>query len=474
MKALRRNLKRVTAVLLLLFVLLGAYGAYSLHTYGNRWFASNVNTFARQKKQDVKAGNVYDRQGYLLAASTESSRLYAEDAAVRRAMVHMLGDTTKNVSNGVESFMSVYLYGFRATFPERAQSYFAGVKRTGDSVLLTADAQLSAYASSLFPSGKAGALVVMNYKTGEVLCELSFPQFDPLSVTESTKQDPQKPFYNRAVQGLYAPGSTFKIVTALSALENLPSAQTRAFQCTGLLQLGEHYITDAGTRLEENKLTSHGQLTLRRAFQVSCNNTFARLALEIGDEKLLETAERLGFNDNFLFRDLVVENSSYPLKNRTDKEIAWTGAGQSALLVTPMHMCMITSAVANGGVMMEPMLLSQVLRADGQVREEFAPRAYGTVMTGEQADVLKEWMRAVVTGGTGTRADIAGAKVCGKTGSAEKDGQEETDAWFVGFLDEDEAPYALSVVVENAGGGGSVAAPIAKKVFEYLLGGAAR
>lgn len=471
MKALRKNLKRAALVLLSLFVLLGAWGAYSLGTFGNRWFASNVNTYARQQKQHVQAGSVYDRSGFLLAAAGENGRVYAENEQVRRAMVHMLGDSSQNVSNGVESFMSVYLYGFRASFLSRAQAYFSGNTLQGDSLVLTADAALSAYIASVFPEGKAGAVVVMNYKTGEMLAELSFPNFDPMQVTQSTKSDPMKPFYNRAVQGLYAPGSTFKVVTAASALQNLADAQSRSFQCTGLLQLGEHYITDAGTRMEENKITSHGQLTLRRAFQVSCNNTFARIALEIGDEALRETAEKLGFNDNFLFRDLVVENSSYPLNNRTDKEIAWTGAGQSALLCTPMHMCMITSAVANDGVMMEPMLLEKVLKPGGEARSTFEPRIYDTVMDAQTASVLQDYMRAVVTGGTGSAAHVGGAQVCGKTGSAEKDGQEMTDAWFVGYLDEEDAPYALSVVVENAGGGGSVAAPVAGQIFTWLLKG---
>lgn len=471
MKALRKNIKRLALVLVGLFALLAVYGAYSLSTYGNRWFASSANTFVRQKKQDVTAGNVYDAKGVLLATTGENGRVYAEDAAVRAAMVHVLGDSAANVSNGVESFMSTYLYGFNASFLERADAYFTGRMLQGDQVQLTVDSALGAYIASLFPEGKAGAVVVMNYKTGAVISELSFPNFDPMNVTADTKNDPQKPFFNRAVQGLYAPGSTFKIVTAASALENISGIETRSFQCTGLYQIGEHMITDAGTNIAENRITSHGQLTLLRAFQVSCNNTFAQLSLELTDMKLRKTAEEMGFNVNFLFRDLVVENSSYPTANRTDKEIAWTGAGQSELLVSPMHMCMITSAVANDGMMMEPRLLQQVVSSSGKVRISFTSREYGQVMDVEIADTLQEYMRAVVTGGTGTRAAVSGYTVCGKTGSAEKDGQEETDAWFVGYLDEAEAPYAVTVVVENAGGGGSVAAPIAQDIFEYLLKG---
>ena len=188
--------------------------------------------------------------------------------------------------------------------------------------------------------------------------------------------------------------------------------------------------------------------------------TFARIALTLGDQKLRRTAEDFGFNDNFLFRDLIVENSSYPTVNRTDGEIAWTGAGQSALQA---------SAVANRGVMMEPRMLLRAASQGGSVREEFSAKVYRKPLTESQAGVLKEYMRAVVTGGTGTAAQIPGVKVCGKTGSAELDSQKDTNAWFVGFLDEEKSPYALAVVVEDAGGGGAVAAPIARQLFQWLL-----
>lgn len=132
-------------------------------------------------------------------------------------------------------------------------------------------------------------------------------------------------------------------------------------------------------------------------------------------------------------------------------------------------MCMISAAVANGGVMMEPRLLKKAVAQNGTVRAEFSEKVYRRVMSSENAALMKEYMRSVITGGTGTRAAISGVKVCGKTGSAELDTQENTNAWFIGFLDEEDAPYALSIVVEDAGGGGSVAAPIARQIFEWLL-----
>lgn len=470
MKQLRKNILRIALLLCGLFALLAGYGAYSIATYGNRWFASTANTFVRTQKKNVIAGDILDRNGVVLATTRDGQRVYAQDAAARKATVHVVGDSGSNVNNGAESFFSAYLYGFNMSFLERLGCAVKGQARQGDNVQLTIDSTLASYVASIFPSGKSGAVVVMNYKNGEVLTQQSFPNFDPQNITASVKEDAQKPFYNRAVQGLYAPGSTFKVVTAESALENYQDATTMAFYCDGQLQVGAQVITDAGTDLLAGKITQHGQLNLLRAFQVSCNNTFAQLALKLGDAKLRKTAETFGFNDNFLFRDLVVENSSYPTANRTDREIAWTGAGQSALVATPMHMCMIAAGVANGGVMMEPRMLKEAVAQNGTVRAAFAEKVYRRVMPAQNADLLKEYMRAVVTGGTGTRAAISGVKVCGKTGSAELDNQENTNAWFIGFLDEPDAPYAIAIVVEDAGGGGSVAAPVARQIFQWLLG----
>ena len=469
MKQLRKNIRRVAACLCALFVLLAAWGAYSITTYGNRWFASSANTFARTRKKNVIAGDILDRNGVILATTNDGSRVYQADLLARKATVHVIGDSGSNVNNGVESFLASYLYGFNMSFLERLSYAVRGQERRGDDLKLTIDSRLATYAASIFPAGKAGAIVVMNYQTGEVLTEQSFPNFDPQNITYAVKTDSQKPFFNRAVQGLYTPGSTFKIITAASFMENNADYAGRAFQCTGQLQLGNRVVTDAGTVLSEGKITQHGQLSLLRAFQVSCNNTFAQLALELGDLKLRKTAESFGFNDNFLFRDLVVENSSYPTENRSEGEIAWTGAGQSALTASPLHLCMVASAVANGGVMMEPKLLLAATAPGGNQRAALTPKVYRRALTDAQAEVLKDYMRAVVTGGTGTAAAVAGKKVCGKTGSAEIDTQENTNAWFVGFLDEEASPYALAIVVENAGGGGSVAAPLARQIFTWML-----
>ena len=169
----------------------------------------------------------------------------------------------------------------------------------------------------------------------------------------------------------------------------------------------------------------------------------------------------------------MVENSSYPTTNRTQFEIAWSGAGQSAITASPMHMCMVAAAIANGGVMMEPRLLQDVTSASGVNRLKFTSATYRTALSYSLAEEIKGYMAAVVQSGTAKQAAVSGLTICGKTGSAESndDGRPVTHGWFIGFIDDDDYPYAVAVLVEDVNdgdGGGSVAAPIAQDIFTYL------
>ena len=388
----------------------------------------------------------------MLATTVDGKRVYQADEAARRAVVHVLGDDQGQVSNGVEGFQTAYLYGFKATLAERIGALFSGGPRQGDTVILTIDSRLCTAITRYFESrplsrGKNGAAVVMNYATGEVLAMVSLPSFDPLA-------------------SLYPPGSTFKIITTAAALEHIPNAATLPIQCGGGVLVDGQAIRDFGNAV-------HGTLSLRNAFVKSCNNAYAMLAMTMKDAALRKTAEAFGFNDNFLFRDLVVENSVYPAGTRSQFEVATSGFGQSSLGVTPMHMCLVAAAVANDGQMMEPVLLQQVNTPSGSLRQLFESRPYRQALTAGNAAVLQDYMKAVVTSGTGTRARVSGLSIAGKTGSAESSrrGKPVTHGWFVGYIDSEELPYAVAVVVENiedGEGGGSVAAPIAADIFTYL------
>ena len=470
MKQQRFRFRVMAFLLIALLLLAGAYGVYSVSTYGSRWFGSSYNTRYRAAKKTVIPGDILDRNGVVLAtADSEGKRTYPTDWFTRSAMVHVVGDLNGNVANTVDSFQASYLWGFETTLEERIEALRSGQKRRGDNVSLTVDSALqtkiaAAFANMENTTGKAGAAVVMNYQTGEVLALLSVPTFDPLGSMDSVKNDPQHPFWNRALQSVQAPGSTFKIITAVSALQNLKDATSHEFDCsTGATKIMDQLIRDYGYE-------HHGMVSLARAFRVSCNNSFAQAALLIGDKKLRQTAEDFGFNDNFLFRDLVVENSRYPTAHRNSFEIAWSGVGQSQVAATPLHMCMISAAIANDGVMMEPRLLSRVQSPAGVVRSRTSSRVYRTACSKETAQILDGYMKDVIQSGTGTRAKVDGLTIAGKTGSAEgsSNGLDVTHAWFTGYIDSDLYPYAVCVLVEEGGTGGSVAAPVAQKIFSYL------
>ena len=212
-------------------------------------------------------------------------------------------------------------------------------------------------------------------------------------------------------------------------------------------------------------------MDLRSAFVESCNVSFATLGYELGQGALLRTAEAFGFNDDFTFSDVMLYASRFPKDIGSVSELAWSGVGQGRVLVTPLHMAMIAGAVANGGVMMEPKLVRQVTGSTGLPRLRVSPGVYRRVMSASTASIIGGYMRDVVTSGTGTRARIQGYTVCGKTGSAETsdDKTVETDAWFVGYLDEEEYPYAVAVVLEQAGSGGNLAATLAAKALSEAI-----
>lgn len=464
MKLIRQNIRLIATVLCVLLISLVVYGAYSISTQGSRWFSSGANKYLRRTKANVTAGNIVDRANVLLATTDNTGkRVYSSDEAVRRAIVHVVGDNANNIAYGAESFMADHLYAFNESYLERLAQGLQGKMRRGYDIRLSVDSRLSKKAYSLFPKDKSGAIVVMNYRTGELLALQSYPSFDPMNLTQLDKDNPLKPFWNRATKWISAPGSAFKVITLAGALQHIPDAVNKTFHCSGELVLENTTVTDANNAV-------HNDLNLKKALALSCNIAFSQAILEMGDKNLQQTASNFGFGDYFLFSDLVVENSVYPTTDRTEKEIAWTGPGQSRLQVTPLHMCMVAAAIANDGIMMEPKLLLGVTNNAGVSRFDFFAREHRIALDKSTADTIADYMREVVRTGTGTRAGVSGIPVCGKTGSAQIDGQRETNAWFVGFIDDPKYPFAVCVVVEDAGGGGSAAAPIAGELFKFMTG----
>ena len=257
----------------------------------------------------------------------------------------------------------------------------------------------------------------------------------------------------------------FKIVTLASALDYDPNVVRQIFTCSGTWEY------EGGSIVCMSGRTAHGDVTLKQAFAKSCNVTFGKLAYQLGTDRLRATAEAFGFNENFKFGDFVVYNSSFPAEMRNMNGLVWAGIGQGEVLVTPLHMAMISGAVANGGVMMQPYLVKNITTSLGQTTRKGASSAYRQVMSASTASTIAEYMYETVKSGTATRGAVSGYTVCGKTGSAETsdDKTKETNAWYTGFLFENDHPYAVSVVIEEGGAGGNLAAETAAKALKSAI-----
>ena len=473
MKRQRFRFRFIALLLFACFLLVGLYGLRSVRVYGTRWFSHAGNTRLAALKSEIIQGDILDRNGIVLATTQEGKRVYHSDAATRSALVHVIGDRAGNIAGSVESFQAGYLYGFQSSLLDAINHLIRREERRGNTLELTVDAELSASVAGWFSShpttrGKSGAAIAMNYLTGEVLCLVSLPDYDPDHATPEAIAALDQPYWNRATQALIPPGSTFKTVTAAAFLRRFPDALSRTWHCDGSLPVTETYsVKDFGGAV-------HGDLGLRDAYLHSCNSVFASMALTLGNDALRSAAESFGFNENFLFRDLVVTNSVYPREDQSPEALAASGFGQSAIAATPMHVCLIAAAVANQGVMPEPRLLKNVRAASGATVLSLSPAAFRTVCSGEVAARLQSMMKDVVQrGGSGSRAAVTTLDICGKTGTAESTlhGEKVNYGWFTGFNAQKDLPVALCVLVEDipeGETGGTTAAVIAGNLFTWF------
>jgi len=468
MRELRRNMRVLSVLLVLALLGLSCFFGYTVFTQGSRWMVNQYNPRMTSAKKRVTAGNITDRTGMILAQTdSKGRRVYVQDNTMRRALSQTVGDTMGMSGTGVETFHAGFLYGMTGSIIDRTWQYIKGIETRGDNIELTVDAKLTKYASQQFPSKYEGAIAVINYKTGEVLAMVSKPDYDPSKVSnrKSAPSGGGTAYLNRVLQGQYPPGSTFKMVTCAAALEYLPDSQTRTFACEGSRAYGDGRVIDFGGG------KPHGDLSLKTAFTKSCNVTFAGLGYELGEDLMRRKAEAMGFNDNFRFRDLVVYPSSYPTPTRDVHELVWSADGQGRVLTTPLHMAMIAGAIASGGQMMEPVMISQVYGVGGIPRLRPTTGAYKRILDSASAETLKEYMLDVVKSGSGTAAAIKNYSVGGKTGTAQvsDSGKTRDTAWYVGFVADNRYPYAIAVVVEKGGTGGERAAPIAAKVLKKAI-----
>ncbi len=382
-----------------------------------------------------------------------------------------VGYSTKG-KTGLESLANFYLMESNANPITQVVNEITETKSLGDNVVTTLDAGMQQVAYEAL-GDRQGAVIAVNPSTGELLCMVSRPGFDPNTIVQDwddivNNHASEAPLLNRCTQGLYAPGSTFKIVTALEYMREHPQDwQDFRFDCDGAYQDDEdvRYVVHCYGGEE------HGTEDLSSAFANSCNAAFSKIGTLLDPEKLLSTGNDLLFN-----QDLPIDlSSSRSRLQLTADSGTWTmmqtAIGQGETMMSPLHEVLLSAAIANGGVLAEPKLLTQVQSADGKVVKTFESTGQRTLMSASEASNLGSFMRRVVTEGTASALRDASYAAAGKTGSAEvsKDGSTITNAWFTGYAPYEQPEIAVCVIVEDGETGGRTAAPIARKVMDYWL-----
>jgi peptidoglycan glycosyltransferase len=343
--------------------------------------------------------------------------------------------------------------------------------------------------------GKCGAAVVLNPKTGAVYVMASSPTYNPnkiespngyASIIHAPAACPgsSAALLNRATQGLYSPGSTFKTVTAAAALDSGKYTADSRFYDPGYCELYGQRVYNAGNP-DQNGPEQYGNVTFVQAFQHSINAVFCNVGKTLGAKRVLDEAKQFGFYSKpplELPSNEIAASGLYNLKkhalydNAAIVDPGRLAFGQEHLLVTPLQMAMVAGAVANGGVVMEPHVIKKVTSPNGNVVVRVKPKELRRAMKPLTAAVLNQMMQAVVQSGTGTAAAIPGVKVAGKTGTAETGQNHVYTAWFIFFAPADHPQVAGAVVLEHQlnGFGGSVSAPIAKQLMEAMLPAASK
>ncbi|MBT3319588.1 MAG: hypothetical protein HN948_07065 [Clostridia bacterium] len=451
---LRRNINVLLVVFIILFVALIGYLWFVTSTYGERWFVTPYNPRIQNMQTTVNAGDIYDRAGRALLYTKGGEREYISDKGRRTAVSHIVGDGF-GLTYGAQTNFAKYLYGFDKNAFSRIEDLVSGNERQGSDIVLTIDAKLSEAALDALGDNR-GAIVVMNYETGEILASVSSPNFDPKDMSLFLDGGGESELVNRAFVGLYPPGSIFKLVTAAAMIENDLTDFTA--NCEGSVVIGGQEIACWDV---------HGDIDLAGAISHSCNVYFAKAADVVGVREINETAQAFLFNKQLLTGDVIMGTSVYEMTT-DETNAAWSAIGQYHDLITPLHACMIAAGIANDGVMMAPKLLLEVV--DGEtVTYTLKPTTAATPM--DDTSLLKQMMLDCVQNGTGSNAAIDGYIIGGKTGTAEIAGDEENaeHAWFIGFVQDEQHPIAIAVIIERAGSGGSNAAPAARKVLAAAL-----
>lgn len=458
----------ITYLMVALFLGLAVYMGYFLQVRSEDVINNSYNARLDRFSDRIVRGKIMAGDGTVLAetqvdADGNETRVYYYGSVFD----HAVGYSAKG-KTGIEALANFYLLTSHVNLLEQVGNELSGRKNPGDNVYTTLDAELQQAAYAALGDRK-GVVIAMEPDTGKVLAMVSKPGYDPNTLLQdwdwlTDEGNGEGQLLNRATQGLYPPGSTFKIVTALEYMREHPGGyRDYQFDCSGVYVNGDY-------RIKCYHGTAHGHQDFTRSFANSCNGAFSSLGLGLNLGAFRDTAKSLLFNSPLPITGLPYKQSSFQMGPGADTwEILQTSIGQGTTQVTPMHNAMITAAIANGGTLMKPYFLNSVETAGGEEIKKFMPASYGSLMTAGEAEGLTELMHAVVTEGTGSAVRTDAYTVAAKTGSAEFETGKETHAWFTGFAPVENPKLVVTVLVEEGGSGGKAAAPIARQLFDIYM-----
>jgi len=453
-----KKIERRTLVCSILALLLAAGMLVFLGKYlidGGSWASSAFNRHLYNTDGVLSSGSVLDRDGDVLSTAEDGKRTYYENETVRKATLHAVGDLQGNIGTGALNAFADKLTGYTLL------GGAFGADR-GSEMYLTIDARYN-YEAYRALNGHAGTVAVYNYKTGEILCMVSGPSYDPLNVPADIESSDryEGAYLNRFLSAAVVPGSVYKTVTLMAALEEIRDLESRVWLCEGSVQIGEETIVCSGI---------HGEQHIGDAFANSCNVAFARLAVELGADTLKKYTEKAGLTDSYSVNGLPTAGGTFNWENITDGQLGWAGVGQYHDRVNPCSLMVYMGAIANGGKAAEPHLIKKTVSALGISSLPKRSGKTGTLVSSKTAEKLAEMMAVNVEQTYGT-ARFPNMDVCAKSGTAEVGADQAPHAWFAGFLRNEETPYAFVVLVENGGGGNAVAGTVAGKVLDIMVNG---
>lgn len=474
MKQLRRKNKNNSnrQILILTYLFVGGFVAFLLYFgYFIQVESSNIINNPYNKRQNLLAervlrGKILGSNGEVLAETKVDNdnneyRYYPYD----NMFCHIVGRFT-NGKTGIELSQDINLLTSSENPLIAMINEVQGEKNIGDNVVTTLDVNLQKIAYESLGNRK-GAVVVLEPTTGKILAMVSKSDYNPNTANSNWEtliedKDANSALLNRATQGLYPPGSTFKIMTALEYIRENTDYKDYSYDCHGT-------DTFDGVTINCYNKKIHGAENLTQSFAKSCNVSFANIGMTLNLESFSKLCNSFLFNKD-LPTQIPYSKSSFVLNGKSDKaEVPQTAIGQGDTQISPLHNALITATIANNGVMMKPYVIDHLECYDGSIVKQYEPEEYATLMDKKEVKALKKMMKEVVENGTATSLRGQSYTAAGKTGSAEFDSSKDSHAWFVGYAPTTKPKLAVSVIVEGAGTGSQYAIPIAKKIMDAYL-----